>query len=269
MKAIKIIITLICIAAIMTGCSAEDGGILDLIDGFPQINTYQEEEPIDYTTIGEDEYDLRLIIEAYDIHKERMAEANDESGDYMSQYGAEKLWQENYLISLDTIEDMEAVFGNPDFKRDFKQMYGINFDVDKYYLPRNVGAGHYDIDLVVIDNHYYLSTNSSDLSGGLEGIIIWGVYQSSQAFDVSDIAQLYAEENNDELHVVATDNGTVVYYFTVTGGCTLFDAMNVRSTEPTTAYMWSQDGVLGIIIRLGEYEEENLNLCVFETYEIN
>ena len=76
-------------------------------------------------------------------------------------------------------------------------------------------------------------------------------------------------ENNNKLNVIGTDNGVDVYYFTVTGGCTLFDAMGVRSTEPTTAYMWSQDGVLGIIIRLGEYEEENLNLCVFETYEIN
>ena len=269
MKKIKITITFICIAAIMTGCAAEGGGLTDLIDGFPQIDTYQEEESIDYTSVNEDEYNLRLIVEAYDIHKERMAEANDESGYYISQYGAEKVWQENYRISFDTVEDMEAVFGSADFKSDFKQMYGIDFDVEKYYSPRNVGAYHYDIDLVVIDNHYYLSINSSDLSGGLEGIIVWGVYQSSQASDVSDIAHLYAQENNDKLNIIETDNGVDVYYFTVTGGCTLFDAMGVRSTEPTTVYLWSQNGVLGIIIRLGEYDEENLDLCVLETHDIS
>ena len=169
MKAIRIIITLICFAAIMTGCSAGGGGLPDLIDGFPQIDTYQEEESVDYTSGNEEEYDLRLITEAYGIHKERMAEANDESGDYMSQYGANKVWQENYRISFDTIEDMEAVFGSAAFKRDFKQMYGIDFDVEKYYSPRNVGADLYDIDLIVIDSHYYLSTISCDLSGGLEG----------------------------------------------------------------------------------------------------
>ncbi len=278
MKKLKdLLVLLICLVFIFAGCSikdnqdnldeSNDGTILDLIEVIPQNNTYQFKD-IDYASLNEDEYNLRRIMEALDIHEEQMEDADSELGSYVSRYGVDDYWQEDGRISLDTLEDMKTMFSNDQLKVDFALRYGVLFNIDAYSIPSNIGSDYYDIDLIVIDNQYYLSIQGADISGGLENYTGWGVYQTSQTFDIAELAQYYASDKNDELHVATLPSGVDVYYFTVTGGCSLFEAMATASTEPTTAYLWEQDGALGVMIRLGEHKEDNLDLCVLERHEL-
>jgi hypothetical protein len=277
MKKLKGMLILICIVFTFSGCSmkdnqgnldeSNDGSILDLIEVIPQNNTYQFQD-IDYASLKEDEYNLRRIIEAHDIHKEQMKTVDSEPGCYMSQYGADQYWQEDGRISLDTLEDMETMFSNGQFKVDFAMRYGVLFNIDFYSIPANISSHRYDTDLIVLDDQYYMSIQGADISGGLENYTGWGVYQTSQKFDIAELAQFYASEKNDELYMTTLPNGVDIYYFTVTGGCLLFEAMATASTEPTTAYLWEQDDVLGVMIRLGEHKPGNLDLCVLERHEL-
>ena len=277
MRKLKGLLVLIFIVSIFSGCSMKDnqdnldesngGSILDLVEVIPQDNTYQFQD-IDYASLNEDEYNLRRIIEAYDIHEEQMEDVDSEPGQYGSQYGVDRYWREDSRISLDTLEDMETMFSNDQFKVDFAMRYGVLFDIDFYSIPANISSHRYDTDFIVLDDQYYMSIQGADISGGLENYTGWGVYQTSQKFDIAELAQFYASDKNDELYLTTLPNGVDVYYFTVTGGCSLFEAMATASTEPTTAYLWEQDDSLGVMIRLGEHKEENLELCVLERHEL-
>ena len=215
---------------------------------------------------GSDEFNIRVVIEA-DSFYTAFPSGQQKIVD-VKKYGVDQYTQYRNWISFENLEDMETVFKSTDFRKDFNDIFGIIFDIDDYYLPQKIENDVYGISLYVINQNYYLSIGSGEFNEDLSMKYFWNVFDTSQDVDAQETAQFYANEDGLELKSAKLPDGNDVNYFTAEKGCSLFTGMNWVADQPATAYLWEQDGVLGVIICMGEHKDENFDLCVLERHAL-
>ena len=176
------------------------------------------------------------------------------------------------MYGFNTLEDMETVFSNPEFLEDYYNEYGFALNIDTYYmLPVSIRTQYEHepivIILVVIDrghNFYF----SGGLINGSE-YINWGMFDVEKRVTLDTVVDFYARKDDLQVQCANLDNGNTVYYTSSDKrDCTLFNDMGVTTSNMITAYLWEQDGIIGVVIVPGEHKDENFNMCIFERHMI-
>lgn len=268
---IKRIVFIIMLALIMTfsfGCGANEEKDLEDMDIFEIVHEMAKDQyewtETDYDLLPEDEYRIRAVVEATDIFWDNKDGYQEQ--DEGAKYGILNYWRGDNYIGFDSLEDMETVISNQDFRNDFQILFGIKFEPDAYYLLEDfLESGH--INLYVIDNNYYLNINNMIHGETFQDFVSWGVFDTMQDIDPKETAQLYADLCGAELHTETLPDGNTVYYYSGKRS-KLVEAMGIGTNDTTTAYIWGQDGVLGVVVMPGEHKDENFEWCKLEKHEL-
>ena len=263
MKKIRfwLVIVLACVISftilLCTGCGAEKTQTV------PETEPSGMEEAVDTENAEANKNPLRSIIEAVDNALDQ--DTYDLEIYNVEQYGINNYSRLGNLVIFDKLEDMVTVLENSDFQKDFYDEYQFN-SPEYYYLSGNVDLPNYIAHLLVEDGHYYLSIRGSQNDQNLRAVM--EIFDAQQEFDVREVAQLYADLDSKELVAAKRADGQDIYYFITSGESEILDAMGVISADPVAVYFWKQEGILGVLITLGEHEDENLDMCKLEKHEL-
>lgn len=244
--------------------------VLMLIGCTPQEEPVSEgmQSRVDYRALSQDELNMRVALESVYIEDALNPQHTNNDDESIEQYGVTGLrWQEN-RIAFDCLDDMETVFSNKDFQRDFLERYHLNVP-QRYYLHKDLADTYgvfFGIVLVVVDGEYYLSIRAFEKID--DAVIQWGVFDNQTARSAKEIIDFYAKLDGLTVNSIVADNGTTVYYLTGSN-CSLYHAAGLPLWDKlTTCYIWDQDGVIGTVVVAGEHKPENLDLCVLEHREL-
>lgn len=235
-------------------------------------NPYQRDpEVVDYNALSPVEYRIRSVIEFVSMHNSRIGHIEDLDDIQeidVDKYGIKNYCQYGNLVIFRTFDDMRMVLQNSDFRADLYKKYGVNFEPNAYYLPAYLNEDNSGITFLPNDNKYYLLLYGYEYTeDGDYYKDVWAVYNVQDIPGTDEIAQFYAGLNDLETE---SDTGPAgeVFHFTAKSGCAFFEKFGVETNDPATAYIWEQDGVIGVIILPGEHKPENLDLCVLEKHEL-
>ncbi len=258
------------IIVVLSGCATDKGNKaledmngLELMHEMAKGGNYEPIE-VDYDKMPEDEFRTRAVIEAYDIFWVNKDDYKEE--DQGAKYGIDFYWRGDNWISFDSIDDMETVIRNQDFREDFYGLFNIQLEPDAYYLIEDV-IGLDAIDLFAIDNNYYFSIKNTVLTEDIKDTVVGGVFDTNQDIDPKETAQLYAELCGAELHNETLSDGSSVYYYSGKRD-KLVEAMGIGTSDTATAYLWGQDGVLGVIVVPGGHRAECLDWCKLGRHDL-
>lgn len=273
MKKIVTLCILFCTVIIMTSCGINEpqntatkgNDTLNMIHKAAAIETYI---PIPsgyrYDSMDERDFKIRAVVEAHEMDTFITGGNSNDKEDDVSKYGISDYWRNGNWINFKNPKNMMTVFSNQDFRKDFYKIYDIKFDIDGIYVTPNLYADTYSSNLVVLDKNYYLGMQGCRLNDRT----MWMVFQSSQDIDLKVTAQLYAKLDGLDLKEAQTSDGNTVFYMTSSKKCILFTAIGLIPNSPTTAYLWKQDNALGVLVNVGEFSEDNLELCKLEKHAL-
>ena len=272
-KRFILVTALLIVMSIISGCGVnyaskkdiEDMNAFELIHEMTQGDPYQPIE-VDYENMGRDEYIIRSVVEASAIFRDNHKNGFNEEED-LKKYGISRFRRLDNLVLFDNLEDMKTVISNKQFQDDYFLLFGIHFKPDAYYLPVSLGIESDDIDIYAMDDRYYFSIIGSEIKGGFDYLVIWGVFDTSQDIDARETAQLYADLCDAELKTQRMPDGNTVYYYSGMRSI-LIEDMGLCTKDIATAYLWEQDGVLGVIVWNGEHNEDMFDFCVLERNEL-
>ena len=236
-------------------------------------NYYQRElEVVDYNSISPKEYRIRSAIEFVGINNYRVVKAGQDPDAILkvdvSKYGIDNYCSYGDLVMFRTYDDMIAVINNKDFQTDLRENYGFGYTPIAYYLPKFLGEDYSERSFVPLDDKYHFIIYGYEYTEDKNYYKdVWAVFDVQDSPSAEEIAQFYADL--DDLQLKRDEGPTdTVYHFTSENGSAFFEKFGIETNDPATAYIWAQDGVLGVIILPGEHKPENLDLCVLEKHEL-
>jgi hypothetical protein len=278
MKKSSIVFMFVLVGILLCGCmdtsnTQPQSGLYSELKALPESGELKE-NVMDYSSMSEEEYNARVVLNAGDMYGDLLDYRYKDKisyGEYEIKYGIEDYFQVDCMYGFNTLEDMETVFTNPDFLSDYQKTYGFKLNIDSYYmLPASLRTQYENevlvITLVVIDGGHNFYLSGGNFTG--TDTIIWRVLHVEDRVTLNTVAEFYAQKDNLQLQHASLEDGRTVYYMSSDKGCTLFEDMDVSTSNMTTAYLWEQDGVTGVLIVQGEHKDENLGMCILEKHEI-
>lgn len=228
------------------------------LTGHEYINT-------DFSIYNNDEIEIRSTFEFLNIYLNSLKNKTINKEENGNKYGIKKFWRMNDFIHFNDLEDMATVLNNKDFQKDFFKKNNVSI-IKNYYLPSDLEARFNAIGLLVKDGKRYFDILGMGTIG--DEYMQWGVYDIQGRKTLKEILSFYSALDDLTMNSDKADKGYTVYYFPFKES-TLFCAIGFPSTDkPYTAYIWEQDGVIGVIILPGQHKPENLELCVLEKHEL-
>jgi len=251
------LIVLICVQ--LLGCEynpkIEDK---ERLTGDEYINT-------DFSIYSKEEIEIRSTFEFLNIYLDSLKNKTINKEENENKYGINNFWRMNDFIHFNSMEDMATVLSNKDFQEDFFKKNSIPIIIN-YYLPSGMEPRFNAIGLLAKDGKRYFDILGMGTTG--DEYKQWGVYDIQGRKTLKEILSFYAALDDLTMNSVKTNNGYTVYYFPYEDS-TLFCAIGFPYTDkPYTAYIWEQEGVIGVLILSGEYSSENLDLCVLEKHDL-
>jgi hypothetical protein len=230
---------------------------------------------INYSSMSEEEFNARVVIRAGRMYGDLTDYRYRNKIGYMKyekKYGIDDFAQLDCMYWFLTLEDMEVVFKNHEFLEDYFHEYGFELNIDSYHtLPISIRTQYEHeplvIALVVIDGGHHFYFSGGLISGSTS--ISWGMFDVEKRVTLDTVVDFYARKDDLKIQYASLDNGNAVYYTSSDkSDCTLFNDMGVTTSNITTAYLWEQDGIIGVVIVPGEHKDENFDMCIFEKHMI-
>jgi len=225
-------------------------------------------EVVDYSALSAASYRIRSVIECSRIYSSNEAVEQSDIIDGENKYGIEHFCAIKDEPFFYSVEDMRTVLKNSDYKSELKNNTGVSLSLKEYCIPAYIPMEYFMGTLCPLDKKANLQLYGENyMEDGNYYSAVWSTFFISDMPGADEITQLYAALNNLQMKSDDGPKGTV-YHFTSKNGCAFFEKLGVETNDPATAYIWEQDGVLGVIILAGDYNPENLNLCVLEKHDL-
>lgn len=275
MKKHIILSLLFCAALILSGCDVNKvqdtehtptvSSTINRDEILGEIKDLIKNANVDYSGVSGEEYRIRSVIEAPGIYDYNKNDRFNEQEFHENKYGINDFVRLDDWFIFNNFKSMDTVLHNKDFQTDFNKKYGIG-PPESYSMPSYIIWDSFISDLLYMHQKYYFSIQGTELDKLIRAG--WGVYYCSEHIGAEDIANLYARLDGLELKSKLSEYGNTVYYFTADNGCTLFKGMAIETHEPTTAYIWEQEGFIGVLAVSGEYNEDDLSYCKLGKVEL-
>ena len=228
------------------------------------LNNNYTYKPVDYSSMSDEEYQKRWVFDAVNMYNNEIRKEDKFADTSGEKYGVKYVSERGGSLQIGSVDDLCVVLTNDDFKNKLS-IYQID-PILKYYLPTYLSLDIVDIQFLMLTQHYYFNIEGCEFKDDKN--IYWAVIDAPVRESVYDSLMYFTKLDGLTLNTGNNKNGDTVYYFSGKNGPAFFETMGIMNADLHTAYVWEQDGVIGVIILPGEHKAENLDLCVLEKHEL-